>query len=169
MVNPGDIEARMRRMEDIEAIKRLKYKYLRCLDLKLWDELAECFAPDATTTYHDGEFQPKGVYAIMRFIQRGMARYQFFGVHHCHSPEIDLTGDTSAKGMWALFNYMIDSQENEGLLIGAFYNDEYIKTDGQWKIKSTGYTRIFEERWKRGDAASLRLTANMFASATGPA
>jgi len=25
---------------EIEAIKRLKYRYLRCLDLKLWDELA---------------------------------------------------------------------------------------------------------------------------------
>ena len=25
--------------EDLEAIKRLKYKYQRCLDTKQWDEL----------------------------------------------------------------------------------------------------------------------------------
>ena len=28
---------------EIELIKRLKYKYARCLDQKLWDEIAECF------------------------------------------------------------------------------------------------------------------------------
>ncbi len=35
-----DLEARIRRLEDIGAIERLKYRYWRCLDLKLWDELA---------------------------------------------------------------------------------------------------------------------------------
>ena len=25
---------------DLEAIKRLKYKYMRCIDRKLWDELS---------------------------------------------------------------------------------------------------------------------------------
>ena len=28
---------------DLEAIKRLKYKYQRCLDTKQWDELRDCF------------------------------------------------------------------------------------------------------------------------------
>ena len=28
---------------EIELIKRLKYKYARCLDQKLWDEIGECF------------------------------------------------------------------------------------------------------------------------------
>ena len=27
--------------QDLEAIKRLKYKYQRCLDTKQWDELRE--------------------------------------------------------------------------------------------------------------------------------
>ena len=31
---------------EIEAIKRLKYKYFRCLDSKRWAELAECFVED---------------------------------------------------------------------------------------------------------------------------
>jgi hypothetical protein len=25
---------------EVEAIKRLKYRYMRCLDQKLWDEMA---------------------------------------------------------------------------------------------------------------------------------
>ncbi len=32
----------------IEEIRQVKYRYLRCVDLKLWDELAEVFTPDAT-------------------------------------------------------------------------------------------------------------------------
>ena len=31
----------------LEEIRRVKYRYLRCVDLKLWDEIAEVFTPDA--------------------------------------------------------------------------------------------------------------------------
>jgi hypothetical protein len=27
----------------------------------------------------------------------------------------------------------------------AFYHDEYVKVDGEWKIRSTGYERLYEE------------------------
>ena len=35
----------------LEEIRRLKYRYLRCVDLKLWDEIADVFTPDATVDY----------------------------------------------------------------------------------------------------------------------
>jgi len=159
-------ETRRRRLEDIEAIKRLKYKYFHTLDHKQWDQMAECFAEDAVTHYHDGEYQQKGVYQIMKFIQRGLARYHFFGFHQGHNPEIDITSDTTARGTWALHNYMIDTQEDKNLLICAFYHDEYVKAEGEWKIKSTGYERIFQETWERGDTPSLELVANIFATSS---
>ncbi len=37
-------------LEEIEAIKRLKYKYFRCLDRKLWKEMAGCLIPDAAAS-----------------------------------------------------------------------------------------------------------------------
>jgi bile-acid 7alpha-dehydratase len=163
MTDLADLEGRMRRLEDIEAIKRLKYKYFRTLDRKLWDEMAECFTPDATTSYSNGQYRLQGVYAIMKFLQRGLARYDFFGIHQGHHPEIELTGKDTARGTWAAFNYMMDTRDNRGLLIGAYYHDDYVRMDGEWKIKHTGYDRILEESWERGDAPSLKLTANMFA------
>ena len=36
---------------ELEKIRRLKYRYLRCVDLKLWDEIAEVFTQDATADY----------------------------------------------------------------------------------------------------------------------
>ncbi|HYZ57222.1 MAG TPA: nuclear transport factor 2 family protein [Streptosporangiaceae bacterium] len=32
----------------LEEIRQLKYRYLRCVDLKRWDEIADTFAADAT-------------------------------------------------------------------------------------------------------------------------
>jgi SnoaL-like domain len=35
----------------LEEIRQVKYRYLRCVDLKLWDQLADTFTPDATVDY----------------------------------------------------------------------------------------------------------------------
>ena len=45
---------------DIEAIKRVKYKYLRCLDQKLWEEMAEVFTDDAVAAYSGGKYSFDG-------------------------------------------------------------------------------------------------------------
>ena len=37
---------------EIEAIKRVKYRYMRTLDQKLWDEMATCFTDDAAELWH---------------------------------------------------------------------------------------------------------------------
>ncbi len=57
---------------EIEQIKRLKYRYLRCLDQKLWDELTECFEPDATASYGGGAYVRDGREAILEFISTSM-------------------------------------------------------------------------------------------------
>ncbi len=168
MVDLNQLEARIRRLEDLEAIKSLKYKYFRALDMKQWDEFAECFTEDACTSYSDGQYQFQGIYSIMKFIKRGLARYHFFGLHHGHHPEITFTSDVTAKGVWALYNYMIDTQEDKSLLINAYYQDEYVKSGGTWKIQFTSYHRVFEESWLRRDVPSLKLDMNIFASKTDP-
>ena len=40
-----------------EAIKALKYAYVRMLDQKLWDQMGELFTPDATAAYSGGKYQ----------------------------------------------------------------------------------------------------------------
>ena len=162
MADLAEIEARMKRFEDLEAIKRLKYKYFRCLDTKQWDGLAECFTPDATTSYSSGKYSFQGIDAIMKFLSEGLGA-GMISMHQCHHPEIELTGDTTATGVWALQDYVIVTQANLSLRGAAFYHDEYVKVNGEWKIKHTGYDRVFEEMWDRGETKSLNITANMFA------
>ena len=70
MAESTDLEARIRVLEDIEAIKKLKSKYFRCIDKKLWDELGECFSESAVLDFGPDK-QSKGVKAIVDdFIER---------------------------------------------------------------------------------------------------
>jgi len=159
MAELKDLEARIQALEDLEAIKRLKYKYLRCLDNKLWDEMAETFAEDATTDYSDGELSFSGRTAIMKFLRESAMAQKpgLVGVHHVHHPEIELTSPTTATGTWALYNYLLHTGDQSGLRLCAYYHERYVKIAGQWKIKHTGYKRIFEEVWRK-ETPSLKLT-----------
>jgi len=153
-----DLDRRLRALEDLEAIKRLKYRYWRCLDLKLWDEMAGCFTEDATVDYGNGRYSFQGADAIMRFLRDSLGRETgALSIHHGHHPEIDLVDDTTARGTWALYNYLFNAAQKRGVRIGAYYRDEYVKRAGAWKIRHTGYTVIFHEEWSRADTPSLRL------------
>ena len=170
MAELKNLEARIERLEriiaardDIESIRELKYKYFRCLDTKRWNELAECFTEDAVTSYSDGKYQFQGVSAIIEFLSGALGQTQIT-FHHGHHPEIELTSETTARGTWALEDYLVDCKRNRGERAAAFYQDEYAKVNGKWKIKSTGYRHVFQERWDRGESKSLKLTANMHAS-----
>ncbi len=152
----------MQDLQEIEAIKRLKYKYFRCLDLKLWDEMRECFVEEATSAYGDGKYSFNGRDQILKFLQEFMDRPTVLSAHHGHHPEIDLTSPTTAVGIWALADVFIDLDANITLRGAAFYRDEYVKVNGKWKIKSTGYRRTYEEVESRTDTPSLKITANGF-------
>jgi hypothetical protein len=83
-------------------------------------------------------------------------------MHQGHHPEIELTGGTSATGTWYLEDLVIDRSSNTALRGSAFFRDEYVNVDGEWKIKSTGYERVFEEVSDRADTPSLKVTRSMF-------
>src|SRR5262249_11382463 len=62
---------------ELEAIKRLKYAYARCLDLKLWDEIAGLFTEDAVAAYSGGGYTFEGREAIVDFLTRSMGSETF--------------------------------------------------------------------------------------------
>jgi hypothetical protein len=151
-------------LHELEAIKRLKYRYLRCLDQKLWEELAECFTPDARSSYGGGRYAFEGRDAIMDFLRKAMGAPSFLSSHRVHHPEIELTGPDTATGVWALEDTVIETRAAITIRGAAFYTDEYVKVDGAWKIRFTGYKRTFEEVESRRDRPGLRLTASWFES-----
>lgn len=145
---------------EIEAIKRLKYKYLRCLDQKRWDEMRECFTEDAVAAYSGGRYSYEGREAILEFLRRSMGAESFLSSHRAHHPEIELRSASEASATWALDDVVIEEKWGVTIRGAAFYEDEYRKEDGRWRIARTGYRRTFEEIQPRKDVPGLRLTAS---------
>ena len=147
-------------LHEIDAIQRLKHRYLRCLDQKLWDELATCFAEDATCAYGDGKYSYQGRTAILEFLRSAMGAPSFLSSHRVHHPEIDLTSPSTATGTWALEDVVVDASRDFSLRGAAFYTDEYVKVDGGWRIRRTSYLRSYEEIQMRSQPAPPQLTAS---------
>ncbi len=147
---------------EIEAIKQLKYRYMRCVDMKLWDEMATTFIPEASCSYSAGHYHYEGRDAIIAWLKKGMDRDAFHSSHSVHHPEITLTGPETATGIWALEDIVIDTDHDIQISGAAFYHDRYVKRDGEWLIEHTGYERVFEQMESRSDRPSLKLTASMW-------
>src|SRR5690606_21414846 len=130
---------------EIEAIKRVKYRYLRCLDQKRWDELGECLAPGCTAAYSGGRYAFEGRDAIVDFLRRSMGAETFLSAHRCHHPEIDLESSHTATGIWALDDLVLIGDHDLIVHGAAFYEDRYEKLDDQWVLAHTGYRRTFEQ------------------------
>jgi hypothetical protein len=50
----------MSQLEELEAIKCINYKDLRCIDSKQWEELREVFTEDTMASYDNGRYQANG-------------------------------------------------------------------------------------------------------------
>src|SRR3972149_118622 len=129
MTKPVDLEKRIRVLEDIEAIKKLKSRHWYCLDNKLWDELADCFAKDFVLDVSSG-LKLQGRKAFIQHLTETLGAR--ITVHQGHSPEIEITSDTTARGRWALSDHVIYAPGNSGFTGWGFYEDEYTKEEGQW-------------------------------------
>lgn len=147
---------------EIEAIKQLKYAYMRCVDKKLWDEMTTLFVPEATCSYSAGHYTYEGRDAIVAWLRKGMDKPGFHSTHSVHHPEIRLHGPAEATGVWKLEDYVLDTDYDIVISGAAFYEDRYVKRDGRWLILHTGYERIFEQIEKRRDRPSLKVMASMW-------
>ena len=147
MTELRDLEARIRALEDLEAIKRLKNRYFYGIDKRLWDEVGACFAEDAVL-FDRGVFRSPA--EVAKFFQENISPAFSMFVHQGHNPEIDLTSDTTAKGEWELEAFLVTAKTNVGLWITGIYQDEYVKEKGEWKIKKTELITFFYSDIEKG-------------------
>ncbi|SNR72133.1 SnoaL-like domain-containing protein [Haloechinothrix alba] len=150
----------------LERIRSLKYRYLRCIDLKRWDELGDTFTEDAVARYGTqalGEpLELDGRDAIVNFMRENLGP-GIITVHAAKHPEITVDGDT-ATGLWAFEDTVIATEYRVVIRGAAYYEDSYRRcSDGVWRIAGTGYERIYEFTHSLDDMPSLRFTANRWA------
>ncbi len=115
------------------------------------------------TSYSGGQFSFKGKDEVISFLKEVMPK-TLITMHQGFHPVIEITGEKTAKGSWAFHDYLIEMTSNTSLRGYGYYHDEYEKIDNAWKIKSTGYKRVFEESWERKDLPTIKVNEHMFES-----
>ncbi len=140
-----------RDLDAIEAIKALKARYFRCLDTKDWDGFTQVFAPDAVMDMR-AEVPPSpddpdagithGNEAIAAFVRDHVD--PVVTVHHGHTPEIELTSDTTARGVWAMEDHLWWPEGSPFSTMHGYghYHETYEIVDGAWRIETLTLTRL---------------------------
>jgi SnoaL-like domain len=144
----------------LEEIRQLKYRYLRCVDLKRWDEIADVFTADASADYGTravrDQLSLRGREQIVGYLRDNLGP-QIITVHRCGQPEITIEGN-KARGTWSFEDTVIAMEHRVWIRGAAFYEDEYARdSGGAWRISHTGYQRIYETLSSFDDTPSLKF------------
>ncbi len=127
-------------MDDIEAIRRVKARYFRTMDTRDWDGMRQVFTDDVVIdTSEAGGGVVSGADEFMAFLREALDGA--VTVHQGHMPEIDLTSETTATGIWALNDIVM--WPNGTRLDGyGHYHETYEKGSDGWQIKTSKLTRL---------------------------
>jgi hypothetical protein len=140
MMSADDFARRLQALEDVEAIRRLKARYLSCCDRKDPAGMRACFA-DGTV---DIDYGPVGRFdtadALVKvFVEVGCHEHMV-EMHHGANPQIEILSADSARGSWSLQYGLINTRENTLTQLIGFYEDGYRRIGGDWKMVKTHFT-----------------------------
>ena len=131
------LESRVQKLEDMEAIKALKYTYATILDEGYDPErVAALFTPDGLWSITGVGGTARGTEAIKRH-SRNLGQDIIWGQHNMFAPIIELGSDgQSAVGTFYLVCFLtMKANTPEGkeayILIGK-YKDRFVKVNGKW-------------------------------------
>jgi hypothetical protein len=129
-----DLRRRIRRLEDIEAIRAVKHRYLNACDQQQPERAASCFA--------EGEVEiDMGHVGVLKRREEFAQLYRAAGchphildMHQGGNAEIEFVDDDHAKALWSLDYRNINTQEKTVTFLCVKYHDEYARAGGEWKI-----------------------------------
>lgn len=131
----GSIEARLRRLEDIEEIGALFLAYRRALDEKDFGAYAALFAADGE--FVAGEMSARGPAAIQALVEGMLGTLltteSGSDLHVVANPEISLEGDRArARSTWI---YVLRDEHGEPALCKVgHYDDLLVRERGAWRF-----------------------------------
>lgn len=160
-----ELEKRVQRAEDIEAIRRLQYTYGYYLDKTYYKEVVDLFAEDSEVHFLHGVFKGKeGVKRLYvgRFLNKfaeGVNGPKFGRLLDHPQMQGIITVADDGQSAKARFRSIMQAGTHESIegfrqwFEGGVYENEYVKEDGQWKIKLLDFRSLwqgqFDEGWSR--------------------
>lgn len=154
MSSIDELERRIGRIEDAEAIKRLKARYAQASDSNYdYEHFATLYTEDAVWesnafgTFH-GRAEIRGF--MKKVHDEGIIKF----AHHSMIPQwIDVAEDgQTATGRWYLIEFatMPDAEGDRAVIITCIYDDAFRKVDGEWLFTKVGAAFQFVSDWDKG-------------------
>ena len=132
-----DLAARLTALEDIDAIRQLKARYLRACDLKKVDEIRDTFLPAPIRIAYQNFPIFTDRDEFLKVYQQMACQEGVYDIHHATNGEIELTGADEATGKWSLNFRTILLANRSVTRLAVEYEDIYRKRDGRWFIAET--------------------------------
>ena len=119
--------------DDLAAIRRLKRRYVRCLDAHDWTGLAETLAAGVRVEVEGHPEGREGVVARIREVL-GETRCR----HRLGAGDIRLLDSERAEGTWEMTDEVVPLAAGAGSTPGwtgaGCYEEEYVREAGAWRI-----------------------------------
>ncbi|MEI9852424.1 MAG: nuclear transport factor 2 family protein [Sphingomonas sp.] len=129
------VEARLRRVEDELALRRLLADYSAFLDDRDYDSYVGLFAPDAEWTNPGGSYRGQAAIRAMLEQALGPAGAPNRSAYHLNSnARIDLDGDRATAVSRYLF-VMRGPDHRPMPALAGIYRDAFVRQGGVWKIQ----------------------------------
>jgi hypothetical protein len=135
-------------LPSFEQIAQLKARYCRYIDTKQWDKLPALFTADCR--FEGLGSAPAGA-GVATFVNGVSTRLgPTISVHHVHQPEIVMTSPTTARGVWAMEDFVEwqdggmvkEAPGSKGFRGYGHYEEEYRLEGDAWKISFLRLTRL---------------------------
>jgi SnoaL-like domain len=158
------LEARLSRLEAIEAIRQLKARYFHACDHKQPEVVRECFPAGKIDLRYGriGNFSDRE--QLVDIFTTLACQDHIVEMHHGQNPRIEVHDADNATGTWGLYYYLIDTRQQTVTQLAGCYEDAYARLDGHWRITRSYYevtsTQIFD--------LSEGLARVIFAGAAAP-
>lgn len=134
----------VQRLLDLEELRSLKARYVRCVDTHDWPGLRAVFADEVVI---DTSNDDAGVRTDPDEFVAGVARVleHTTSLHRLFLPELDLTGADTAAGTWAMEDdiWWPPGGPVAHLHGAGHYQEAYLRTPDGWRITAMTLTRTF--------------------------
>ena len=138
-----ELEKRLQVLEDIEEIKKIQLLYFNALTIADYDEVLKTFSKDGVVDIHAG--LAKGSKEREKLFKETLSQHHIGKEgNFCVHPIISVDGD-KATGSWLVYLQFAQPRKmvpRPSILatddapdwMQGFYENEYVKENGKWKI-----------------------------------
>jgi bile-acid 7alpha-dehydratase len=128
------LEKECRRLSDIESIRQMRHRYWHAIRDGNLEDLLKLFSANAWVDFGLGQ-PAEGKEAVVRLYRATVGTWKPGGQYpRGFIPEIEITGDNTAKGVWMVEAQVLDREKKLVTNVGCLYDEEYVKENGEWKI-----------------------------------